>query len=158
MSNSRKTFSMAVAVIVALTVTPMLSGCVNPFAGGNPVRDAIKNATGGKLDVGGTSVPDDFPKEVPIASGKVLFAGAIDTEDGRVWNLTIQASGIADFDGIVSQFEGAGFKSETMGIESESTKTAILSKDNLGVLLVVSKDSKDNWVANYTVTKKKSGS
>jgi hypothetical protein len=130
----------------------MLTAC------GNPIQGLVDQATGGQVDLGGTEVPKDFPKDVPLASGKVIFGGGFGNDDGKIWNVTIQVSDGNALDGIAAQLTGAGFESVGEGEATVDSTTGIFSKDPYGILVVVSKDDKDGFIANYTVTYTKPGS
>jgi hypothetical protein len=151
MNISRKAVTVPLAVLIALAVTPALSGCF-----GNPVEQIIEGATGGDVDLGGKSVPDGFPSEVPLAQGEVLFGASIGNEEGRVWNVTIKVADAGAIEQIVAQLEGAGFSTAAEGFGGSTADggTAIVENDSYGVLVVVSKDGENGFVANYTVTEK----
>ncbi|MFZ2963975.1 MAG: hypothetical protein WA006_04740, partial [Rhodoglobus sp.] len=106
MNTLRKRITVPVAIVLALAVTPALSGCF-----GNPVEQIIEGATGGDVDLGGASVPDGFPGEVPLIQGEVVFGASIGNAEGRIWNVTIKVANAGALDQIVSQLEGAGFTS-----------------------------------------------
>ena len=154
MSLRRRSILAPAAIVLALSLTPMLTAC-----GGNPIQGLVNSATGGLMDVGGKSVPKDFPSEVPLAPGEVLSGMGFGSEDGKVWNVGVKVSGTSAIEGIASQLEGAGFvmlgdKSVTM----EEGAGNIFTKEPYGVLVIVAKDDKGSFVANYTVTYSKDGS
>jgi len=132
------------ALVVALAVTPILSGC--------SLQGIVQGATGGKVDLGGASMPAGFPSEVPVISGDVQFGGSVGDDSGRVYNVTIKAGGGSPIDAIKSQLEGAGFTNQTdIGGVTSDGGTLIYTSDAWGVLVVVGKDGSD-WIASYTVT------
>lgn len=151
MNTLHQRLTVPVAIVLALAITPALSGCF-----GNPLEQIIEGATGGDVDLGGNSVPEGFPAEVPLIQGEILFGGSIGNDEGRIWNVTIKVAGAAALDEIVAQLEGAGFtaSAEGFGGSSEDGGTAILENATYGVLVVVSKDGDNGFVANYTVTEK----
>lgn len=149
MATRRTRITVPIALALALVMTPALSGCFS-----NPLESIIEGATGGDVDLGGTSVPDGFPtNEVPLANGEIVFGGSIGNEEGRVFNVTIKVAGANAIDEIKAQLEGAGFVSqgEFSGSTSEGG-TFIGTTDQWGVLVVVSQDGQNGFVANYTVT------
>ncbi len=152
MSSTRKRYLVPAAIVLSLALAPVLTACSNPIEG------LVKQVTGGGVDLGGSSLPSDFPKEVPIASGKVIFGGGLGNAEGKIWNVTIQVSDGNALDGITAQLTAAGFESKAQGDATGDTKTGIFSKDPYGVLVVVSKDDKNGFIANYTVTYTKPGS
>lgn len=152
MNTLRKRITVPVAIVLALAVTPALSGCF-----GNPIEQIIEGATGGDVDLGGASVPDGFPGEVPLIQGEVVFGASIGNDEGRVWNVTIKVAGSGAIEEIVSQLEGAGFTAtEGFGGSIAEGGTAVLENADYGVLVVVSQDGESGFVANYTVTEKTS--
>lgn len=151
MNISRKRITVPLAIVLALAITPALSGCF-----GNPIEQIIEGATGGDVDLGGKSVPDGFPSEIPIAQGEVLFGASIGNDEGRAWNVTIKVADATAIDQIVSQLEGAGFTTAAEGFGGSTADggTAIMENERYGVFVVVSKDGESGFVASYTVTEK----
>lgn len=149
MTTLRTRFTVPIAIALALVITPALSGCF-----GNPLESIIEGATGGDVDLGGTSLPEGYPaSEVPVLNGDIVFGGSIGNEEGRVFNVTIKVAGAGAIDEIKAQLEGAGFVSQ--GEFSGSTAEGgsfIGTTDKWGVLVVVSQDGDSGFVANYTVT------
>lgn len=151
MSTMRKRFTVPVAIVIALAVTPGLAGCF-----GNPIESIIEGATGGDVDLGGASIPDGFPtSEVPLVDGEVIYGGSIGNDEGKVWNVTIKVADLAAFDAIKAELEGAGFSTQDgIGGATADGATGAFDNDKFGVLVVVSKDGDNGFVANYTVTTK----
>ncbi len=149
MSTLRNRFTAPIAIALALVITPALAGC---FA--NPIESIIEGATGGDVDLGGTSLPDGYPTtEVPIASGDILFGGSLGNAEGRVFNVTVKVAAASAIDDIKTQLEDVGFVSqgEFAGSTAEGG-SFIGTTDKWGVLVVVAPDSENGFVANYTVT------
>ena len=149
----RKRFIVPAALVLALCIAPVLTAC-----GGNPIQNIVQNATGGKVDLGGKSLPKDFPSEVPLVKGDVIFGAGIGSDEGKIWNVTIKVSDLKAFDQIADQLKSAGFESHAAGDSSGDARTGLFTKDPHGVLVVVSTDNKNGVVANYTVTYTKPGS
>src|SRR5690606_16267866 len=106
--TARTTSRLTVAIVAAaLAIVPTVSAC--SF---NPIESAIEEATGGNVDIGGTSIPDDFPAEVPLVDGEVVSAFGVGTAPEKAWNVTIKVADASALDAIRSQLEGAGFSSE----------------------------------------------
>lgn len=145
--NARR-ITVPLAIVLALAITPTLSGCF-----GNPIEQIVEGATGGDVSLPGSSVPDDFPTDVPLYDGEVTFGLGVGNTDGKAWNVTIRVLGIDAADEIKSQLEGAGFAANEAGIggTTEDGATLIYANDKYSVLVVVTKDS-DGFVANYTVS------
>jgi len=149
MSTLRTRYTAPLAIALALVLTPALSGCF-----GNPIEGIIEGVTGGDVDLGGTNVPDGYPTtEVPLISGDILFGAAIGNDQGKIYNVTVKVSDANAIEAIKSQLEGVGFTSEG-AIDATTTEggTYIATTDKWGVLVVVSQDGSNGFVANYTVT------
>lgn len=140
---------IVVAIVLTLAVIPSLSGCF----GVNPIQGIVKGATGGNVDVGGTTVPSDFPKDIPLVKGEVLSGGAFGSGKDKIWNVAIKVKDAGAFDSITTDLEDAGFTAEgNVAGQSDKGKTGIFSGDEFGVLVVVAENKGDGFVANYTVT------
>lgn len=143
----RKSITIVVALSLALAATPAITGC-------SAIKGVIEQQTGGSVDLGGKSVPKDFPTaDVPLISGEVIYGAGIKSTDGQVWNVTIKVGDVGAFDQIKGQLEGAGFTAaEGVGGSTADGGVGTFTSDKYGVAVVVSKDSDNGAVANYTVT------
>lgn len=146
--NSRR-FTIPVALVLALALAPALSGCF-----GNPIEQIVEGATGGDVSLPGQSVPDDFPSDVPLADGEVIFGMGVGNTDGKAWNVTVKVASLESVDEIRAQLEGAGFTENEAGIGGTADQGATIVYENgtYTVLVVVTKDAENGFVANYTVT------
>ena len=134
------------AATVALAAPLTLSGC-------SVVEGIIENQTGGDIDLGGTTVPEDFPAEVPLAEGDVVNGSAITSDGGeRVWNVLLNVADPAAPESIAAQLEAAGFTSPGVGGVTDEGGTLQYAKDDLVVNVLLAK-SGDGWTANYTVAR-----
>jgi hypothetical protein len=144
----RRPLTIGIATALALATPLLLSGCsLIPHPGG-----------GGGISVPGVSVgtgklPKDWPTDVPVATGDVITGASLggDAAKGKVWNATIKVSGATAADDIRMQLTDAGFAGTDIG-STDKGSTASYTKDKYVVLVVVTKDDKNGWVANYTVT------
>ncbi|CAN5282895.1 hypothetical protein BH11ACT4_BH11ACT4_20450 [soil metagenome] len=143
----RKTITAVIAISLALTITPAIAGC-------GLVKGVIEQQTGGSVDLGGKSIPKDFPTgEVPLANGEVIYGAGIKGSDGQVWNVTIKVGDGNSFDQIKGQLEGAGFTAaDGVGGSTADGGIGTFTNDKYNIAVVVSKDSANGFVANYTVT------
>lgn len=128
---------------VLLLAFPALTGCA-------AVEGIIEQQTGGDVDLGGDTVPEDFPAEVPLAEGDVVNGSAITAAEGKVWNVLINVSDPAAPDSIAAQLEEAGFTSVGTGEITDSGGTLTYTKDALAVNVLLGKTD-SGWTANYTV-------
>jgi len=134
------------AATVALAAPLTLSGC-------SVVEGIIENQTGGDIDLGGTTVPEDFPAEVPLAEGDVVNGSAITSDGGeRVWNVLLNVADPAAPESIAAQLEAAGFTSPGVGGVTDEGGTLQYAKDDLVVNVLLAKVG-DGWTANYTVAR-----
>ena len=123
---------------------PALTGC-------SLVEGIIEQQTGTDVDLGGNTVPADFPSGVPLAQGDVVNGSKVTAPGGEtVWNVLMNVSDPVAPDSIAAQFEAAGFTSATSGEITESGGTLTYTKDNLVVNVLLGKVG-TGWTANYTV-------
>lgn len=147
MTTLRTRFTAPIAIVIALAMAPALSGCF-----GNPIESIIEGATGGDVDLGGTSIPEGFPSEVPVVDGAIQFGGSIADGTSKIFNVTVKVSGGSPVDAIKADLEAAGFTAETeFSGDAAEGGTLIYTSDAWGVLVVVAAEGSD-WIVNYTVT------
>lgn len=144
MSTKRHRLAVSAAIALSLLIAPALAGC-------GAVEGIIENVTGGQVDLGGQSVPADFPSAVPLASGPVIFGLSAGKDGEKVWNVTIKVDAGA-FDAISDQLTGAGFTLAEGSQEVNKGTGGLFTSDAYSVLVVVSDDNSNGTVANYTVT------
>jgi hypothetical protein len=151
-TRTRLPLTIALAGVL-LIGAPLVTGC-------SLVNTVVDNATGGTIPEGldsGTSVPSDFPSDVPLIDGEVVFGLSLPGENGeKAWNVTINVTGPEAFDAIKTQLTDAGFESAG-GSEGESGSSGVFRKDDLTVLVGVAAANGDQWTANYTVTNAATG-
>jgi len=143
----RKTLTTIVALSLALTITPAIAGC-------SVLQGIIKQQTGGDIDLGGKSIPKDFPTaDVPLMTGEVVYGAGVKSSDGQAWNVTIKVGAGSSFDQISSQLVGAGFTAADGATSSTADGgVGVFTSDKFNVAVVVSKDSTNGFIANYTVS------
>ncbi|WP_285116200.1 hypothetical protein [Leifsonia sp. fls2-241-R2A-40a] len=148
--NRRRLLVVPLVAALLLGSAPALSGC--SFQG------AVKDLSGGNVDIGGTSVPSDFPKDVPLASGDVVFGAGLGSGDDKVWNVTVKVDGGDAYTAIEKQLTDAGFSGEFGARGPNGGGTGTFSNGTYGVLVVVTDAGSNGWVANYSVSKGKAPS
>jgi hypothetical protein len=153
MHKLHRSVAVSLALVLALGSTPLLTGCF----GGNPIQNIVKNATGGKVDLGGAEIPKNFPKgDIPLFDGKVVFGGSATSDGSTVWNVSVRVKDAGSFADIQSDLEAKGFTVPEGGkVTTDDGGTLFAGNDKYGVAVVVGKDS-TGFIANYTVTKDKS--
>ena len=148
MITVRNRVTLSIALAIALAVTPAIAGC-------SVVKGVIEQGTGGKVDLGGKSIPASFPTaDVPLISGEVVYGAGVTADSGDVWNITINSTDANAFQTITGQLTGAGFTSQTGTAGSgDSGSTGAFTGGKYSVVVVVSKGGDANtYVVNYTVT------
>lgn len=137
----------ALAVGLALVITPTLSGCF-----GNPVEQIIEGATGTDVDLGGGSLPDGYPaSEVPVVDGEIVYSLKVGAGQEQVFNVTVE-TGADPTDQVKSQLTSAGFSEDQLVVaETSEGSTFTGTNDRWGVVVLIGQiDGK--WTVNYTVT------
>ncbi|MGO4533965.1 hypothetical protein [Leifsonia sp. 2MCAF36] len=142
---NRRLVALPLAAALLLGATPALAGC--------SFQTAVKNVTGGNVDIGGTSIPSDFPKAVPLADGQVVFAAALGAGKDKVWNVTVKVSGGDAYTSIEKQLTTAGFSGDFGARGDNGGGTGTFSDGTYGVLVVVTDAGSNGWVANYSVSR-----
>ena len=144
MNITRRRLTVPLAIVAAAATLPLLTGCF-----GNPVQGLVKAATGGKVNVGGGSLPSDFPSSIKVYSGKIDEGIGIGSGKKEVWNVTVELPGSSATKDIESELKASGFKVETAA--SGATGTAIEATNSTYTVLVGITEADKKWVANYTV-------
>jgi hypothetical protein len=151
------TVRLVLAGSLALAAPLALSGCslIGDAVGGgveNVTEGVIEGATGGEIDLPGTTIPDDFPAEVPLLNEDVVSGVAFGDGASKVWNVSIAVSDQSAFDQISTQLTDAGFENSGFMGETDQGSSGAFSKGDLAVLVVVSGDA-SGLTANYTVSR-----
>lgn len=141
---NRRLVALPLAALL-LIGAPALSGC--SFQG------VVKDVSGGNVDIGGKSVPSDFPKEVPLAEGDVVLGAGLGSGSDKVWNVTVKVDGADSYTAIQKQLTDAGFSGEFGASGPNGGGTGTFSNGTYGVLVVVTDAGSNGWVANYSVSK-----
>jgi hypothetical protein len=148
MKHPRARTPLTVALAGVLLVTPLLTGC-------SLINTVVNSANDGTIPEGlgtGTTVPDDFPTDVPLIDGEVVFALSLPGDNGeKAWNVTINVTGAEAFESIKTQLTDAGFEYQGVS-DGDSGSSGVFRKDDLTVLVAVAAATGDQWTAAYTVT------
>ena len=145
MTTSQRRTTAALSIVLALVGGPLLTGCAGQVEG------LIENVTGSEVDLGGQSVPQDFPDSVPLTDGDVIYGLSASNADGKVWNVTVSVADATAVDTIKLELEDAGFATRLEGPANADGGTLIADGAEYGVLVAVT-GGNDGFVANYTVT------
>jgi hypothetical protein len=137
---------LAAGLVLALLAFPALTAC-------SVIETTIEQLTGGEVEIGGNSVPADFPAEIPLAPGEVLNGSSATKDDVKVWNVAIKVADGVGFDAIAAELEAAGFApSPDVGSETADGRAGLYANENYSVLLSMTTQEVIGTIANYTVT------
>ncbi|WP_158864878.1 hypothetical protein [Leifsonia sp. AG29] len=139
----RRLAVVSLSAVLLLGAAPALAGC--------SFQSAVKDLTGGNVNIGGASVPSDFPSAVPLTKGSVILGASVGSPEHEVWNVTVKVSGPEAADSIQKQLADAKFAG---GFQTQDQGSAgTFTNGTYGVLVVVTDSGHNGWVANYSVTK-----
>ena len=143
----RTRLTATVAILSALVIAPALAGC-------QVIESVVEGATGGDVQIGGTSIPEGFPAEVPVYDGDIINGSSITKNGETVFNVVVSVPDTSAFDTIKSDLEGAGFQPQPGYdmVENNGTITGLFSDGTWSVLVAVTTQDPVGTVANYTVT------
>jgi len=138
--------AITAAVIAAMTAT-LLSGCFpNPGDLVNQgVEDAIEDATGGDVSLGG-ELPADFPASVELIEGEVGFAAGGEAGGTSGWTVMVTSTAADPVADAKAKLEGAGF-TEDSSLAGQETGAVVLTNGEYLVLV-----AGDGDTVSYTVT------
>ena len=148
MTTSRPTRRVVLALVIAAAGLPLLAGC----SVGDTVRDsvngavngAVQDATGGDVSLGG-QLPADWPTEIPVLEGEVLFAtGGVGESGVGGWVVTVNATSTTPLDDARAELLAAGFTEVVAGVDTE---VVTMANEDFGVVVAANSDG-----VLYTVT------
>ncbi|WP_104084099.1 hypothetical protein [Cryobacterium sp. Y11] len=148
MTTSAPLRRVGLALVVAAAGLTLLAGC----SLGDSVRDtvngavdgAVQDATGGNVSLGG-ELPADWPAEIPVLDGEVLFAsGGVGQSGVSGWVVTVNATSTTPVDDARAQLVEAGFTEVVAGVDVDVVTVA---NENYGVVVAGNPDG-----VLYTVT------
>ena len=147
MTSIRTRFAIPVAIIAALVIAPTLSGC-------GLISGLVSKASDGQVQLGGNKVPADFPSDIPLIKGDVIYGLSVNGDDGnKGWNVTIKVDSADAFDEISTELTDAGFTAsgDQSGDADDSTSGGVFGNDEWAIVVAVTGDKSAGFVANYTV-------
>ncbi len=147
MTSIRTRFAIPAAIIAALVIAPSLSGC-------GAIAGLVNKASGGQVELGGNKVPADFPSDIPLIKGDVIYGLGVNGDDGnKGWNVTIKVESADAFDEISSELTDAGFEAsgDQSGDADDATTGGVFGNDKWAIVVAVTGDKSAGFVANYTV-------
>ncbi len=143
----RTRVTATVAILSALATMTALTGC-------SVVESVVEGVTGGDVQIGGTSIPEGFPLEVPVIDGDILNGSSISKNGETVYNVVVKVSDTSVFETIKNDLTGAGFQPQEGYdmVENNGTITGLFNDGTWSVLVAVTTQEPVGTVANYTVT------
>ena len=117
------------------------------------IESTIEQVTGGDVEIGGNTVPEGFPAEVPLVPGDVINGSSATKDEHKVWNVTIKVARRRDVRLDRRRARGRGFApSDGVGAESSDGQTGLFENGSYSVLLSMTTQDVIGTIANYTVT------
>jgi hypothetical protein len=146
-STLRTRVTATVAILSALAIAPALTGC-------SVIESVVEGATGGDVQIGGTSIPEGFPAEVPVYDGDIINGSSITKNGETVFNVVVKVPDTSAFDEIKTDLTDAGFEPQEGYdmVENNGTITGLFNNGTWSVLVAVTTQDVVGTVANYTVT------
>ncbi|WP_156891630.1 hypothetical protein [Agromyces subbeticus] len=137
----------ATAAVIAALAATLLSGCFpNPGDLVNQgVEDAIEDATGGDVSLGG-ELPADFPPTVELIEGEIGFAAGGEAGGTSGWTVMITSTAADPVAEAAAKLETAGFTEDTT-LAGQNTGAVVYSNSEYLVLV-----AGDGDTVSYTVT------
>jgi hypothetical protein len=177
-SGTRRLMNAAVAVGLAVLITPALAGCLPLPPTARPAPTVVTSAPDAGSESGSTdsgagtpsqtdspdlgiggvtsgSLPSGFPAEIPVVDGKIE-AGTQTSQDGKsLWSVVISVPSKA---GVIDQITAAMTAAGLNTVYSSSTEGAEGGMfDNAGYTVIVALSKNplaENFIASYIVTQK----
>ena len=145
--SQKRRLSVPIAIVLALVSAPLLAGCF-----GSPSHGAVKSSSGTGGTTVGTSIPKNFPKDVPVYNGTVDSATALGSGARTIWNISIEVPDPDALADIKTALTKAGFTTEAEGNAGKVGASLIATGKDYGVAVLLAKGKHDGFVANYTVS------
>jgi hypothetical protein len=159
MKSKKKLVSASLAIVMAMSLTPLLAACVNPIQSlvEQGAQQAAEDVLGGDVDLNldgdGASMPSDWPSDVPVIDGTIESSVRLGSGEEQTWSVTITV-GNADeaWANIRSDFEGAGFTTDFESVSSDGSMGSF-SNGQYSAIVSTSDDGSGNFSATYVVSK-----
>ena len=150
MATTRRIVTLALAGALALSIAPTLAACSADQIVQDAVENAVNDATGLDVNLGGKTLPEDFPAEVSIVGGEISLSGALGAGTEKVWTVGILVTDLAaGFEEAKTKLLDAGFVAMETG--TDGLNTGIFSNAAYSVLVTATDNGTEKTV-NYVVT------
>lgn len=153
MRTHTKNFTTVTATVaLAVGATFSLSGCF-----GNPLEklaqgganEIVENVTGGDVDMSGQSMPKDFPSQISVPDGKIIFGTSTNVDDTRGWMLNMVVKDPSVFAAVQNQLKSSGF--DEIAATDGATAMGIYQGNGYGIVLNLAEDDGE-YTISYIVT------
>jgi hypothetical protein len=141
----RPRLTATAAILSAILLLPALSGC-------STVESVVEGATGGDVQIGGTSIPEGFPAEVPVYDGDILNGSSLTKNGETVYNVVVKVPDTSVFETIKTDLTDAGFEPQEFDAADPAATVTLHNNGTWSVLVAVTTQDPIGAVANYTVT------
>lgn len=163
---------VAATAVTTLLAALALSSCSAEDLVERAAERSIENAAGGEADIDfdadsgsfsvdteegsfstGTSLPDDFPDDIPLVDGEVMSAASADDQGQRGFLVVMYTDGSPEEAAAeaVSLLEAAGF-AETEDLSAMTGLSAAQLGDDTYEVLVSAYPAADQTALQYTIT------
>ena len=114
------------------------------------VGDAVKDATGLDVNLGGKTLPEGFPAEIALVGGEIAQSGSLGLGTEHVWTVGVTVSDLtAGFEEAKTKLLDAGFTATAAG--ADGLNAGIFSNAAYSVMLTATEDATGKTVT-YVVT------
>lgn len=150
-TNTSKFTLVAATISIALGVVFTLGGCAtDPMdamnRGGDSQKGDVRGGPGNEIldgiggddvdiDLGGKSIPKDFPSQVPLVKGEIVSSGSITSEGDTMYTVQLMVTDPSVFENILADMTKAGF-TEDFTTDGE-TRMGGFTGHGWGVLVTV---------------------
>jgi hypothetical protein len=151
MTATRKILTLTLAGVLCVSATPLLVACNPQQLVQGVVENAVKDASGFEVNLGGTTMPEGFPAEVPVISGEIATGGSLGTETDKAWSVVFTVPDLAAaYEEATGKLLAAGFTSD-FDATADGASTGMFSNAQYSVVVATTGTGSDNNVS-YVVT------
>jgi hypothetical protein len=151
MTATRKILTLTLAGVLCVSATPLLVSCSPQQALQGVVSNAVKDASGIDVTLGGTTMPEEFPAEVPVIAGEIATGGSLGTSENKSWSVVIKVADLAAaFDEATGKLLAAGFTTD-FDASAAGASTGVFSSAKYSVMLAATAIGSEKNVS-YVVT------
>jgi len=140
MTRTRKIITAAIAVALVLGIAPSLAACSPLQLVQNAVENAVKDGTGVDVNIGGKTMPEGFPAEVPVISGDIGVSGSLGVGSDQIWTVSFTVPDLAvAYEEATGKLLSAGFSSD-FDATAEGASTGSFSNASFTAIVTATSD------------------